>query len=600
MRNLILIAGLCLCFSLTSQADSWEQALESKNATLNLHWYTSIPFVYHNQKGELIGLEYELMEAFGQYLRNEHQINVALNWKEDISFFNILKRIKNTAAPNDLGVSAFSITEERKTYLQYTDSYLPDITVLVSSQGTPIVRQLEDVNQLMENMAAITIKGTIYETFLIEMREDLNISFEIQYIESDENVLDHISRSDRMFGFIDLPIYLMWIKEGKDLTRQNFFTVRGIGYGFILSPSSDWNIPFNAFLANPKYKTKIADIMSKYLGSELYQFIDNSYDREQLGTYILTKEKEIQLALIRNANLKLEEEENFKRILILGIGISLVFLFIILYLFYHNQKTTKLIIDQKDQIESQQKDIRQKNEQLINRNAQLVTLNEDKNNLVNILAHDLRSPLSHILGLSSIMTSNLKDISDENKDYLDKIGNAAKHMNQMIEKILNTDSLDSGHKMILKEQVNVDQLIDDLSTRYNTLATNKDIQLSVIKPQPSLTIETDHMLLYLILENLISNAVKFSPPYTKITLEIEQSKDKTHFKITDQGPGFSEEDKLLVFNRFQKLSARPTGNESSTGLGLSIVKKYTKDLGGHVWLDSTSEKGSTFIVSLDS
>lgn len=600
MRLFTLLLILFIQLPFVGKGNNWQEAQKNKSAVLDLHWYTSIPFIHYNPKGELIGLEYELMQTFGEYLQSEHQIDLQLNWIKDESFFGVLESVKNSNTPNKIGVSAFSITEDRKKYLKYTNAYLPDITVLVSSQGTPIVRRLEDVNELMENMVAVTIKGTIYETFLFDLQKELNVDFEIQYINSDQNVLDHINRSDHMFGFIDLPIYLMWIKEGKDLIRQNFFTVRGMGYGFIIPPSSDWNLPFDAFLADAKYKTKVSDIISKHLGGELYQFIDSSYDREQLGTFILTKEKEIQLALIRNANLKLEEEETFKRILILGIGVSLVFLFIILYLFYHNQKTTKLIIDQKDQIESQQKDIRQKNEQLINRNAQLITLNEDKTNLVNILAHDLRSPLSHIQGLSSILTSSLKEVSDENKDYLHKIENAAKHMNQMIEKILNTDSLEGGHKMILKEQVNVDQLIDDLSIRYNTLAANKDIKLTVVKPQSSLSLETDHMLLFLVLENLVSNAVKFSTAHTEITLEIERVKNKTLFKITDQGPGFSEEDRLLVFNRFQKLSAQPTGNEPSTGLGLSIVKKYTKDLGGEVWLDATSEKGSTFIVSLDS
>ena len=69
-------------------------------------------------------------------------------------------------------------------------------------------------------------------------------------------------------------------------------------------------------------------------------------------------------------------------------------------------------------------------------------------------------------------------------------------------------------------------------------------------------------------------------------------------KNTDEGPGLSEEDKKKIFNRFQKLSAKPTGGEASTGLGLSIVKKYVQDLGGKVWVESQEGKGSTFFVKL--
>lgn len=599
MRFFLLSLTLFVHFSNNVLADSWQQAKVDKKAELDLLWFTSRPFVQHNTKQELIGLEYELIETFGEYLQQKHQIELKLNWIKDKNFNNILTNINSSSKPNKFGVSAFSITEERKQQVKFTNPYLPDISVLVSSQGTPIVRDLEQVNELMNNMVAVTIKGTTYEKHLLQIKEELQMNYEIRYIDSDENLLDHISKSDHMFGFIDLPIYLIWIKNGRDLTRQNFFTIRGIGYGFILPQSSDWDIPFNEFLADENYKTKISSIISKYLGNELYQFIDSSYDREQLGTYILTKEKEIQLALIKNANLKLEEEKTYKRILLLGIGVVLLFLAVIMYLFYNNQKTTKLIIAQKDQIEIQQKDIRQKNEQLMNRNAQLLALNEDKNNLVNILAHDLRSPLNNILGLSGIMINESEKLSNDQKDYLDKIGVTANRMNQMITKILNPSTLENNNKEILKEEVNIDQLVEDLVSRYRPAAINKDIEIEVIKPLDHLTLETDHMLLFLVLENLLSNAVKFSPADTIVSFKVDKKESLIIFEVNDQGPGFTEEDKKLIFQRFQKLSAEPTGNESSTGLGLSIVKKYMKDLGGKVWLESEVGQGSSFFVSLN-
>lgn len=600
MRLFLLSLILFLSLPQIVIADSWQLAQENQQANIDILWFTSIPFIHEDKNGNLTGIEYELMENFQEFLKVKHGIDLQLNWINAQSFESILDTVALSDHQNLFGISAFSITEERKKNLKFTEAYLPDITVLVSSEGTPIVRKLEDVNNLMKDMTAITIAGTTYEDFLIQMKKDLGMDFKITYIDSDKNVLDHINRSHDFFGFIDLPIYLMWIKDGRDLTRQNFFTVRGIGYGFIMPQLSDWNIPFNEFLKEEAYKNKIADIISKYLGSELYQFIDNAYDREQLGTYILTKEKEIQLALIKNANLKLEEEKTYKRMLLLGIGVVLLFLMIIMYFFYNNQKTTKLIISQKDKIELQQQDIRQKNEQLMNRNAQLLTLNEDKNNLVNILAHDLRSPLSNILGLSGIMLNSSANLDEEQKDYLDKIGVTANRMNQMIAKILNPHSLEGKNKTILREEVNIDQLMEDLTSRYIPVATNKNIVIDSQKQTSKLKIETDHMLLFLVLENILSNAVKFSPPNTVVSLQVDKKDDQIIFRISDQGPGFTEEDKQLVFQRFQKLSAEPTGNESSTGLGLSIVKKYVKDLGGKVWLESETGKGSTFFVSLPS
>jgi len=102
----------------------------------------------------------------------------------------------------------------------------------------------------------------------------------------------------------------------------------------------------------------------------------------------------------------------------------------------------------------------------------------------------------------------------------------------------------------------------------------------------------------LVLENLVSNAVKFSPNESLIQLKCESENESVIFKVIDEGPGFTEEDKQLMFNRFQRLSAQPTGGEPSTGLGLSIVKKYISDLGGTVWIDSEVGKGTTFFVKV--
>lgn len=598
MRVSLLILSFCILTPLSGKGDSWQQALETKKARLDLRWHTSKPFIQYDSKGNLIGLEYEIIEAFSEYVKQKHDVDLVPNWIEEDDFYLILDHIKSSPVKNVFGSSALSITEERQEYVNFTDTYLADITVLVSSQGTPFIRNFEEIDQMLQSMKAITIKGTIYETLLLKMRDQVNVDFEILYIDSDDNVLDHISQYDNMFGFIDLPIYLMWIKDGRDLIRQNFFTAKGAGYGFIMPKSSDWNVPFNQFLADKEYKARIDKIIAKYLGEELFQFIDGSFDREQLSTYILTKEKEIQLELIKNANLRLQKEQTYKRILFLGICVVLIFLLTIITVLRKNQRKTELIIEQKNQIESQQQDISQKNEQLMNRNARLLALNEDKNNLVSILAHDLRSPLSNIIGLLGIMKDGHENPSTDNESYLEKISEAANQMNQMILKILDVGSLDRNQNTILKEKVNVNQLILDLINRYQPHATNKNISITADLPNRHLNLETDHMLLFLILENLLSNAVKFSLPDTSVSVGAIVENGQIIISVADQGPGFTEKDKALIFNRFQKLSARPTGDETSTGLGLSIVKKYASDLGGNVWLETEEGKGSTFFVSL--
>jgi len=577
--------------------NAWQQALATKKAQLDLHWNTSRPFIYRDADRNVVGLEYEIMTSFQAYLKDKYQIDLDLNWKESRSFYGVLETIRSSIEPNELGISAFSITEDRKQYVRFTDPYLPDITVLVSSQGTPIVRTFDEINRMMSNMEAITIKGTVYEDYLRDLKKQLNIDFQIRYIDSDKNILDYVSQTPNSFCFIDLPIYLMWIKKGSTLTRQNFFTLRGTGYGFIMPMNSDWNVPFSEFFKNPESQVRITEIISNYIGAELYEFIGNLYEGETLGTSLLTKEKEIQLALIKNANLKLEQEETFKRILISGIVITFFLMVVIAIMLYNNQKTTKILLYQKNQIEEQQKIIHRKNDQLMNRNNKLIALNEEKNNLINILAHDLRSPLSQITGLSGLLERTKVKMKKEEQSYLSMINEAANRMSKMIMKILDVDAIEGDQNMMMRETVNVNQILRDIAIRYRPAAAQKNIRLQLVTCLENEALQTDHLLLFLILENLISNAIKFSPPETKITLEAHCKDEEVVFKVSDQGPGFTDKDKSLLFNRFQQLSAKPTGDETSIGLGLSIVKKYVTDLGGEIQLESQPDKGSTFIVN---
>ena len=151
---------------------------------------------------------------------------------------------------------------------------------------------------------------------------------------------------------------------------------------------------------------------------------------------------------------------------------------------------------------------------------------------------------------------------------------------------------------MLRERVDIRDVLSEIKTRYNSRAKAKEIELKVVSCKDNYNIRTDHLLLTLVLENLVSNAIKFSPTKTKVVLRAECKYDGVIFKVSDEGPGFTEDDKKLIFNRFQKLSAKPTAGEPSIGLGLSIVKKYVNDLNGEVWLESEENKGSTFFVKL--
>ncbi|WP_420315721.1 ATP-binding protein [Ekhidna sp.] len=566
---------------------------------LEVIWYTSTPFVEEDSRGNVVGIEPEMFKLFREYMRNMKGEEVEIVFNKAKNFVNILDVMKLNSNPNAVGASALSITSDRKQFAQFTESYLPDITVLVSSKGTSIVDAKDEQLGMLQSLQAITIRGTKYEALLNNLREETGVDFEIIYIESDQNIIDGIIAEDNRFGFIDLPIYLIRIEGGDQLTRQNFFTHIGQGYAFILPQSSMWKEDLNEFLSDPNSQAAISKIISNYLGEELYKFIDNLYGDSELSTSILTKEKELQLEMIRNVNLRLEQEIAVRRILIVSTGVAVLLILVIGYLFIRNQRTTNLLLGKNDQIENIQRDIQQKNEQLINRNAQLVALNEEKNNLMKILAHDIRSPLSQIIMITDIVNNNVqRDLTEQEQKMLTQVTKNAERINQMVSKILDVNSLEESRINVLQERVNIGDIMRDVSQRYRPIAAKKDIDLTVEFCENHNMIRTDHLLLLLVLENLISNAVKFSDEGTTVELKSECNYDSVIFKISDEGPGFSDEDKKKLFSRFQKLSAKPTAGEQSTGLGLSIVKKYVSDLGGKVWVESEQGKGATFFVKL--
>ncbi len=580
-----------------AESQSWKEAQKNKEASLDIYWYTSVPFIYENENGVLEGIEYDLLESFKSNLISEKGIDLQLNWIKAEDFSNILDISKGERV-NFIGTSAFSITQERKEFAQFSEPYLPDVTVLVSSQGTEIVRSMEEINRMMKNMTAVTVKDTRYEKLLNDLKTRFGLSFDMLYIKSDENVLVNIAKTNDRFGFIDLPIYLMLVQNGGELVRQNFFTVKGQGYGLLFSKKSDWKTPIDEFINYASDQNIISEITIKYMGEEVYNFLEKLYGAEEIGTSILTKEKELQLELIKQANLRLEEEQTLKSILIIGIIIIGIFLLVIGYLFYRNQRTTQALITQKDQIYLHQEDIKLKNEQLINRNTQLMSINEEKNHLIKILAHDIRSPLSQISMIADLLKNPPKEMEGKKDEFLKQVSQNATRINEMVVKILDVDGIEDNRMKVLRERIDIREILQEIKTRYLNAAMKKEIDFKVKSCEDNFIMRTDHLLLTLVLENLVSNAIKFSPNKKQVILEVECKYDEVIFKVSDQGPGFTEKDKELVFNKFQKLSAKPTGGESSIGLGLSIVKQYVGEMGGEVWLESEPGSGSTFFVRL--
>jgi signal transduction histidine kinase len=253
--------------------------------------------------------------------------------------------------------------------------------------------------------------------------------------------------------------------------------------------------------------------------------------------------------------------------------------------------STKLAY-QNQEIEKQRTEIAEKNEKLEKRNRELSELNYEKDTLMNIVAHDLKSPLNRIKGLSDLI--EMEDALNPNQlKYLELIKDSTRGGLDLIGDLLDVNALEANRE----PEYSFFNLAAFLTERINAFrpgATAKSIDLISGCSYNGL-VYLDQLYLTRIMDNLISNAIKFSPRGSTVQVMVEQRNGHYAIQVKDQGPGFSEEDKQYLFQKFKKLSARPTGGESSNGLGLAIVKILVERLGGTITLH-TDTTGSTFEV----
>lgn len=253
--------------------------------------------------------------------------------------------------------------------------------------------------------------------------------------------------------------------------------------------------------------------------------------------------------------------------------------------------------EKEKKIALQDKEIfRLKNVELASANEKLEFLNEEKNDFMGIAAHDLKNPLSGILSLSKKI-QRFSDVSEmeQVKDFGKEIEKASEKMFEMITKMLDVTAIESGKRNISPESFEVSILAQRVKLDYYQKAEQKNIEV-VFDEKDKIMVNLDKMALRQILDNILSNAIKFSPKGKKIYFKVEKKDSSVIFSIKDEGPGLTEKDKTKLFGKFTRLSAQPTGGENSTGLGLSIAKKLTEAMKGNIRVESTEGHGAEFVI----
>jgi two-component system sensor histidine kinase/response regulator len=230
---------------------------------------------------------------------------------------------------------------------------------------------------------------------------------------------------------------------------------------------------------------------------------------------------------------------------------------------------------------------------------QLKQLAEDRDELLGILTHDLKNHLGGMDLSAQLLRDRAEAMADPKLRLMaENISHSSSQMLAFVKEFLANASADHGLS-IKTESISLKDAASRVVQQHREAAKHKQLVFQTALEGDRALVQADPAALNQVLDNLLSNAIKFSPPGKQIRVAVCPSGARyVECQVQDEGPGFTENDKTRMFRRYARLSARPTGGEPSTGLGLSIVKKLVLAMQGELACESTPGNGATFTFRL--
>ncbi len=251
-------------------------------------------------------------------------------------------------------------------------------------------------------------------------------------------------------------------------------------------------------------------------------------------------------------------------------------------------------------------DLQKAKRKLLEQYEHLLELNEAKDKFLQIAAHDLRNPLKVIQGFTKLILDRYDTLTNDSiKEFICDIFQASEGMLLIINDILTINDLEEERYELIIQDVDLTELLAVLKSEYDAKAKTKDINIEIKDSLKDKIVRNDLLKIKQILENLLSNAITYSHPHTTVSLIAENIGDSdlsgeyfAKLTVRDQGPGIPEDELPHIFDKFCKISNKPTGNEVSSGMGLAIAKKLSSITHTNLVCETQRGKGSDFILYL--
>ncbi|MCF8367919.1 MAG: tetratricopeptide repeat-containing sensor histidine kinase [Bacteroidales bacterium] len=357
------------------------------------------------------------------------------------------------------------------------------------------------------------------------------------------------------------------------------------------------------------YHKQLADVNAK-LGNyqEAYSFFlqhiegrDQIYQEErklkteelQTKYYVTVKEKEVD-ELMHTQQLNKALIKNQKLIMLFIIFIlfgSLVLSIVFRIRYLQNQKLNVQLSIQNKEIEDQQYEVEK-----LNTNLQKANASKDK--FFSIIAHDLKNPFNSLLGLSDLLLEDYENLNEEErKEFITQIKTSGDKIYSLLQNLLIWGRNQLGKIVVSKEVVCMDKLVDETVQITKQHASGKNITIKTNIPE-EICVYADKNMISTVILNLITNAIKFTPPYGEIEIHCFDKEDYVEIMVADTGMGISKINQEKLFRVDEKFQTDGTNKEKGTGLGLILCKDFIEKNSGKIWVESDEGAGSWFCFTL--
>jgi signal transduction histidine kinase len=307
-------------------------------------------------------------------------------------------------------------------------------------------------------------------------------------------------------------------------------------------------------------------------------------------TYKATAElqEKFQARQRENEKLVLEAEINqqkfhFRVILIMAISLLLIAVAAAVLFIFKRRANRQLLLT---------------NEQIVRQNERLSELNYEKNSLISIVSHDLSTPFASIGMWQQLLLNERDNLTDSQRKALERIGQATHYGERLIRHILDVEKAQTNQHKVKLENMDLRIFAELRLDNFMPVAASKNIQLHLEFPNRTIYFLSDPQLLGRMLDNLLSNAIKYTETGKNVWMSVSEDRDALSIKVRDEGVGIQPDDLPHLFNKYSKISSRPTNGEASNGLGLAIVKRICQELNGQISCESAVGEGSVFTVVL--